>query len=131
MVAENPDLTMDDCPAHEQNSSWIILLAFAINFVILLNGIYLFSSKRDKKEQEKAAKIQQAVDLSKLEEDEKKIFKLIQEKNGSMYQSDIVKETELGKVKVTRILDGLEHKHNLVERKRRGMTNIVILKKKG
>ena len=44
-----------------------------------------------------------------------------------MYQSDVMKELELSKVKVTRILDRLEGK-GILERKRRGMTNIVILK---
>ena len=46
---------------------------------------------------------------------------------GSAYQSDLIKETQLTKVKITRILDHLEGKQ-LIERKRRGMTNIIILK---
>ena len=44
-----------------------------------------------------------------------------------MFQADLVDKCGFGKVKVTRILDGLENK-GLVERKRRGMSNIVILK---
>jgi ribosomal protein S8E len=36
-------------------------------------------------------------------------------------------ETELGKVRITRILDSLEAQ-GLIERRRRGMTNIIILK---
>ena len=64
--------------------------------------------------------------ISGLNEDERKIVDLIQAKEGSVYQSDLIKESGINKVKVTRILDGLEGK-GLVERKRRGMTNIVIL----
>jgi uncharacterized membrane protein len=52
---------------------------------------------------------------------------IILRENGSVYQSDIVRETKQSKVKITRILDQLEGK-GLIERKRRGMTNIVVLK---
>ncbi|MBI4983154.1 MarR family transcriptional regulator [Candidatus Woesearchaeota archaeon] len=52
---------------------------------------------------------------------------LVLREQGSAYQSDLIKETRLTKVKVTRILDKLEGR-GLIERKRRGMTNIVILK---
>ena len=51
----------------------------------------------------------------------------ILENKGSIYQSELVNKTGFNKVKVTRILDSLESQ-NLIERKRRGMTNIVILK---
>jgi uncharacterized membrane protein len=43
-----------------------------------------------------------------------------------MYQSDLVKETKLTKVKITRILDKMEAK-KIIKRQRRGMTNIVFL----
>jgi uncharacterized membrane protein len=44
-----------------------------------------------------------------------------------MYQSDLIKETEFSKVKITRILDKMESK-DVIDRKRRGMTNIIVLK---
>jgi len=66
--------------------------------------------------------------LSELNPEEKVIFEKIIESQGSIYQSEIVKKTDWTKVKVTRILDKLEGK-NLIERKRRGMTNIILLKK--
>ena len=47
--------------------------------------------------------------------------------NGSVYQSDIMKKTGFSKVKVSRVLDKLEQK-GLLERKRRGMTNLVVAK---
>jgi len=64
--------------------------------------------------------------ISGLNEEEKKIVDLIQLKEGSIYQSDLIKESGMNKVKVSRILDRLEGK-GLIDRKRRGMTNIVIL----
>lgn len=65
--------------------------------------------------------------LDSLDEEEKKVVKLLLHGQGSAYQSDLIKETQLTKVKITRILDHLEGKQ-LIERKRRGMTNIIILK---
>ncbi|MBI5072205.1 MarR family transcriptional regulator, partial [Candidatus Woesearchaeota archaeon] len=65
--------------------------------------------------------------LSKLDEDEKKIYELLKKSNGSVYQTDIIKETGYSKVKITRILDKMELAQ-IVERKRRGMTNIIVLK---
>jgi uncharacterized membrane protein len=44
-----------------------------------------------------------------------------------MYQSDLVGKTGFPKAKVTRCLDALENK-KLVERKRKGMGNLVLLK---
>ncbi|MBI2151613.1 MarR family transcriptional regulator [Candidatus Woesearchaeota archaeon] len=65
--------------------------------------------------------------LENLDEEEKKIMNLVLREEGSVYQSDLVKETGLSKVTVTRLLDRLEGR-GLIERKRRGMTNIVVMK---
>jgi uncharacterized membrane protein len=46
---------------------------------------------------------------------------------GNIYQSKLTTSLNFSKVKITRLLDALEAK-GLVERKRRGMTNIVVLK---
>ena len=65
--------------------------------------------------------------MGALDRDEKHVFEKIIESEGSIFQSDLVDKAKLNKVKITRILDKLEGK-NLIERKRRGMTNVVILK---
>lgn len=67
--------------------------------------------------------------LSKLNDDERLVFDKIIESEGTIFQSDLVDKTKFTKVKVTRILDRLEGK-GLVEKRRRGMTNVVILKHK-
>lgn len=46
---------------------------------------------------------------------------------GTIFQSDLVEKSGFSKVKVTRLLDRLEGQ-GAIERKRRGMTNVVILK---
>lgn len=65
--------------------------------------------------------------LNSLEEEEKKIFEILIESKGTMYQSELIGKTGLNKVQITRILDKLEGK-GLLERKRRGMTNVVTMK---
>ena len=67
------------------------------------------------------------IDLALLDADEKKIIAILQENQGSTFQSDIAKKMGYSKVKVSRMLDRLEQK-GLLERKRRGMTNLVVLR---
>lgn len=65
--------------------------------------------------------------IKSLDGDEKLVFEKILEAEGSIFQSQLIDRTGFSKVKVTRILDKLEGR-GLVERRRRGMTNVVILK---
>jgi uncharacterized membrane protein len=65
--------------------------------------------------------------LSTLSSDEKRVMGILIDSQGTLFQSDLVEKSQMSKVKVTRILDRLEGKA-LIERKRRGMTNVVILK---
>ena len=124
VVEKSPELTMDDCPAHDNPTSWLILLAFAISFVIIAGGAYLVWTPAVKKEENPKA---HKKDISTLDEEEQKVYKLVHAKEGSAYQSDLIKELNVSKVRMSRILDRLEGK-GMVERKRRGMTNIVVLK---
>ena len=65
--------------------------------------------------------------VADLDSDESRVVAIINEGNGAAYQSDIMKKTGFSKVKVSRVLDKLEQK-GLTERKRRGMTNLVVAK---
>ena len=64
---------------------------------------------------------------SELDEDEARVVSAVNSAGGSVFQSDIMKTTGFSKVKVSRLLDKLEQK-GLLERKRRGMTNLVVAK---
>ncbi len=59
--------------------------------------------------------------------EEQQILSVLVESKGQSYQSDLVIKTGLTKVQITRILDRLEGK-GIIERRRRGMTNVVLLK---
>jgi uncharacterized membrane protein len=113
-------------------------ISIGITSFVVLIGLYLiFFGKEEKiitkiKEVEKPQK-DEKVDYSKimkkLNSDEKLILETIINAEGTIFQSDLVEKTDLSKVKVTRILDKLEGK-GILERRRRGMTNVVILKHK-
>lgn len=63
----------------------------------------------------------------RLANNESEIYEILLDADGVLPQSDIVDETDLSKATVSRTLDSLETK-NLVERKRRGMGNVVLLR---
>lgn len=123
-VEASPTLAMEECPAHESNTSWLLLTAFAISFLVLGMGLYIFFLPINT---ERNNPLTTEIDTSNLTEEEQKIHEMIKLNQGSLYQSDIIKQTGLSKVKVSRILDRMEGK-GIIDRKRRGMTNIVILK---
>ncbi len=128
------NIPMEQCPVHKSSLSWMIVSAFGIGFLLLgIGGYLMFFLKRtpvavmDSTPLPDTEKRFRQVDLSSFDEEEKKIYDLIKGKEGSAYQSDLIKEAGFSKVKITRVLDKLETKH-VLERKRRGMTNIVVLK---
>lgn len=108
------NMDMSTCPAHTANTSWYLTLLFGVAFCLMGIGGYAIVQAKPKK-------------TPKLNNDEQKILRILDEKEGSCYQSDIVNATEFSKVKVTRVLDKLEHA-GVIERKRRGMTNMVVRK---
>jgi len=123
--AKDPTADMLQCPAHKSNTSWLITIAFGVAFLILGAGAYLIIFSQPQFEELK--KEFKQIDLSKLDDDGKLVYNIIKEKEGSIFQSELIKETGFSKVKVSRTLDKLEGK-GIVERKRRGMTNIIVLR---
>jgi hypothetical protein len=103
-----------------------------MGFVVLI-GLYLVffvkeeKAKTEQVSEKKISKENYEKIMCKLNADEKIVLEKIIESQGTIFQSDLVEKTSFTKVKMTRILDRLEGKA-LIERKRRGMTNVVILK---
>ena len=105
--------------------TWISIILTAIIFGI---GILIMFTKLKEKIIVKTLKEKKKrLNLSGLDEIEKKVINLLQEENGAIFQSTLMEKLEIGKVGITRLLDKLEAKQ-LVERKRRGMNNIVVLR---
>jgi len=118
---------MASCPAHQTGSSWLLTSAFGIAFLTLGMGGYLTFMPKQIQQVVEEKKEFKEIDLAKLDEEEKKVYEIIKGKGGSAFQSDLIKDTSHSKVTITRILDKLEM-IGVLERKRRGMTNIVVLK---
>ncbi|MBN2517545.1 MAG: hypothetical protein JXB14_01745 [Candidatus Altiarchaeota archaeon] len=117
------------CP-HSVNTLPIeIYLGYTVSAVLAIAGAYLiFSDFRSSKLKSESADNWRKV-ISSLNGEEKRIYELLASSDGVMFQSDLVEKSEMPKVKVSRILDRLEAR-NLLERRRRGMSNAVVLKNK-
>lgn len=103
-------------------------LGFFIALLLGILGVYVILTARgmEREYAEKEKKL--AEQVKNLDEDEKKIYEEIYRADGVVFQADLVKETELPKAKVSRVLDRLENK-GLLERRRKGLNNLVLLKK--
>ena len=105
----------------------LYLLFFGQEEKIVTRTVTKFKKAPNQIEPKKITKENYQKITDNLDADEKQVFERIIEAEGTIFQSDLVEKTNFTKVKVTRILDKLEGK-KLIERKRRGMTNVVILK---
>lgn len=105
--------------------TWI---SMAIVGVILLIGIVLMFIKPKEKVIVKTIKEKKKKkDYSSLDKKEKEVVNLLVNEGNAMFQADLMEKLGIGKVGLTRLLDKLEAKQ-IIERKRRGMNNIVVLK---
>ena len=96
------------------------IISFTLLGIIFLIGLYFLNrNKVDRLIKDKKMN-------KHLSSEEKEIVELLKVSNNSMYQSELSKKLDISKVQMTRILDKLEAK-KVIERKRRGMTNIIIL----
>jgi len=105
-------------------------MGYGLSAIILVIGVFLFAyvgrpAKTEASESEKKNKWEDKVRT--LTGDEKLVYEKIIASNGVMFQSDLVEQSGFPKAKVSRILDRMEAS-GLVERKRRGMANAIVLK---
>jgi uncharacterized membrane protein len=110
--------------------TWISLSIIAV--IVIIGLVIMFTKPKEKivetvkYKTKTVTEKKKPLDLSGLDEKEKKAVDLIQEEGG-MFQADLMEKIGIGKVGMTRLLDKLEAKQ-IVERKRRGMSNFVVLK---
>ena len=89
--------------------------------------IYTWSPKRRTKEKVVTKSSLEKVSIGPLKGLEKDIYRLLVDRGGSMYQSDILKILNIPKSTLSVVLSRLETK-GVIERKRVGLRNIVKLK---
>lgn len=118
------------CPMYETVDKQKYLSLGIVGLLIIVGLVLIFSKPQEKiivktrtieKKSEK-----KEINTKDLRKEEKKVLNLIQD-NKTIFQAELIEKTGFGKAKVTRILDKLEGK-GFVERKRRGMMNVVVLK---
>ncbi|MBU3942208.1 MAG: hypothetical protein KKF74_04825 [Nanoarchaeota archaeon] len=99
----------------------VVLILISIgSFLILKTKQIELMNMEDKEKIEKIIRI--------LKGDERKVYETITESGGALFQAEVVEKTGFNKVKASRTLDKLEGK-GLIERRRRGMTNLVLIKR--
>ena len=104
-------------------------LALSIVGVLIIFSLFLIFSKQNERiivKKIKEKKVERKVDLSSFRPEEKQVYNLVKE-NGAIFQADLIEKTDFSKARMTRIIDKLEGS-SLVERKRRGMTNVIVMK---
>lgn len=115
------------CPMNKTITQQTYLALAIVGVLITISFILIFTKPKEKiiikKIKEKKAKL----NLENLDKDERIVVDLLLKENGTMFQASLMEKLEIGKVGMTRLLDKLEAKQ-LIERKRRGMNNIVVLK---
>jgi GTP-sensing pleiotropic transcriptional regulator CodY len=111
------------------NSTDLVVVGFS-SFVLGSSLVYLLLVDKNKDLRTKISLVKEKWDklLGELSDpDEKIIVRIIIDDGGTIFQSQLVEKSGFSKSKVSLNLDKLEARR-ILERKRRGMTNVVVLK---
>jgi|SRR3989338_4455275 len=126
ILHQNCNLPDNICPFKTTIPTETVFAALA-DVGIFIVAVYLLmkGKKQETLILHKTSQVKKAIKA--LEGDDKKVYEMVVNANGFIFQNDIIGKTGFSKVKVTRILDKLEGR-GLVERRRRGMSNAIVLK---
>jgi uncharacterized membrane protein len=130
VLKENLGLVCSHGPTCEMYTNlnvqtWISLSIVAILFIIGL--VIMFNKPKEKVIIKNIKEKKKKLNLEGLDKKEKEVIDLLLAENGTMFQATLMEKMEIGKVGMTRLLDKLEAKQ-LIERKRRGMNNVIVLR---
>ena len=98
-----------------------------VGILLVISFVLIFSKPKEKIVVKKFKEKKQKLNLSGLDNKEREVIKILEKENGTLFQADLMEKLGIGKVGITRLLDKLEAKQ-LIERKRRGMNNVVVLR---
>ena len=115
------------CPLHTTLNYQFYFSLAIVGLLFVIGMLIIFTKPKEKIIIRKVKEKRKKLNLDGLDKDEKKIVNLLLKENKAMFQSTLMEKLEIGKVKTTRLLDKLEAKQ-IIERKRRGMNNIVVLR---
>ncbi|MBM3228781.1 MarR family transcriptional regulator [Candidatus Pacearchaeota archaeon] len=115
------------CPMNETIDQQTYLALVIVGVLIIFSGVLIFTKPKERIVIRKIKDKKKKLDLSKLDKKEKEVIRILEEENGTIFQAELMEKLGVGKVGITRLLDKLEAKQ-LIERKRRGMNNVVVLR---
>lgn len=114
-----------DLECRQKNEVILILILLSLFGLFVGSFIYYFVSERHRKEIIKIDKDVSAT-LEFLEPDMKKIINTLIKKKGKATQTEITKDTQINKVKISRDLLKLQER-KIIKKTPSGMTNIISL----
>jgi len=116
-----------DCPMNRDINQQTYLSLGIVGILLIIGLVLVFNKPKEKVIIKKFKEKKKSLDLSGLDEREREVIKILEQENGTIFQATLMEKLGTGKVGITRLLDKLEAKQ-LIERKRRGMNNVVVLK---
>ncbi len=122
--SHGPECTMYDTLSIQ---TWMSLSIVAI--ILVIGFVIMYTKPKEKIiiQKIKVKEKKKRLNLKGLDKEEMRVINFLRKEGKAVFQSDLKEKLEIGKVKTTRLLDKLEAKQ-FIERKRRGMNNIVVLK---
>jgi len=127
IVNSSCSMEVTACPMYSTITQQTYLALAIVGVLVIIGLILIFAKPKEKIIVRRVKESKKKLNLDGLEKSEKEAINLLQKDNGAMFQSELMEKLNIGKVGVTRLLDKLEAKQ-IIERKRRGMNNIVVLK---
>lgn len=115
------------CPMFDTIKTQTGISLGIIGVVAIIGLVIMFQKPKERIVVKTIKEKKKQLDLSGLEKDEKKVIDFLLSEGKAVFQADLMEKMGMGKVKATRLLDKLESKQ-FIERKRRGMNNLVVLK---
>ena len=115
------------CPMNEGINQQTYLSLGIVGLLIIIGLVLIFTKPKERVVVKTVREKKKKLDLSGLDEKEKMVIKILENENGTIFQAELMEKLGTGKVGLTRLLDKLEAKQ-LIERKRRGMNNVVVLR---
>ena len=116
------------CPMNQTITQQTYLSLAIVGVLVIFGFVLIFTKPKERIIIKKIKEKKKKIDKSKLDRNEKRVINILEEENGTIFQAALKEKLNIGKVNLTRLLDKLEAKQ-IIERKRRGMNNIVVLKR--
>ena len=115
------------CPMNEGINQQTYLSLGIVGLLMIIGLVLIFTKPKERVVVKTVREKKKKLDLSGLDAKEREVIKILENENGTIFQAELMEKLGTGKVGITRLLDKLEAKQ-IIERKRRGMNNVVVLR---